>query len=404
MVWGSLLASIAVVAGVGYYAYEEAQTWKSDESNLHTETEIRALQIAGYFLWGLSSVLFCLMCAVRKRIFLAIGVVKEAAKAISAMPLLIFFPLLQCIGLFAFVSVWIIYVIFLASLGSIQTDQIGVNGVSVNIRAFEYDKETEYQGWYLLFCFFWTSQFIIALGEIIIALSTAKWFFTKEKSSIGNKTVVQSMFQGFFFHAGTAAFGSLIIAVISMIRSFLAYIQRKAKNSGNRLMIAVLACLQCFMCCLEKCMKFINKNAYIQTAIFGTSFCQSAREAFFLILRNIARVGTLSAVSEVVVILGKIFVAAVSGGCGYIFLDGSFRDEIHSPIAPVIFIILLSYFAGSMFMNVFSMVTSTILQCFIADEEMFNGSEESFSDESLKSWIDSNGRNTKVGRTVQPTS
>ena len=32
-------------------------------------------------------------------------------------------------------------------------------------------------------------------------------------------------------------------------------------------------------------MKFLNKNAYIQTAIFGTSFCTSSKEAFFLILR-----------------------------------------------------------------------------------------------------------------------
>ena len=32
-------------------------------------------------------------------------------------------------------------------------------------------------------------------------------------------------------------------------------------------------------------MRFLNKNAYIQTAIFGSSFCTSAKEAFFLILR-----------------------------------------------------------------------------------------------------------------------
>jgi hypothetical protein len=82
--------------------------------------------------------------------------------------------------------------------------------------------------------------------------------------------------------------------------------------------------LQSFsLCLLEKCIKFVNKNAYIQTAIHGHSFCkgelysarnlssrkpiffaqcvflsfftnrqmhlEGAKEAFYLILRNILR-------------------------------------------------------------------------------------------------------------------
>jgi len=46
-----------------------------------------------------------------------------------------------------------------------------------------------------------------------------------------------------------------------------------------------MMCLQCFMWCLEKIMKFINKHAYIITAIYGHSFCKSARKAFWLLLR-----------------------------------------------------------------------------------------------------------------------
>ena len=47
----------------------------------------------------------------------------------------------------------------------------------------------------------------------------------------------------------------------------------------------IMMCLQCFMWCLEKIMKFINKHAYIITAIYGHSFCKSARKAFWLLLR-----------------------------------------------------------------------------------------------------------------------
>jgi len=68
------------------------------------------------------------------------------------------------------------------------------------------------------------------------------------------------------------------------------------------------------MWCMEKCMKFLNKNAYIQTAIFGSNFCSSAKKAFFLILRNIARIGAVTLVSEFVIIIGKVFIMAMTGG------------------------------------------------------------------------------------------
>ena len=60
-------------------------------------------------------------------------------------------------------------------------------------------------------------------------------------------------------------------------------------------------------------MKFLNKNAYIQTAIFGYSFCTAAKKAFFLIARNIMRVMAVGVVSEVVLVLGKVRLGDIEG-------------------------------------------------------------------------------------------
>jgi hypothetical protein len=60
------------------------------------------------------------------------------------------------------------------------------------------------------------------------------------------------------------------------------------------------------MWCMEKCIKFLNKNAYIQVAIHGYSFCKACRSAFFLILRNILRVAAVNMVSGFVLALGKV--------------------------------------------------------------------------------------------------
>ena len=87
----------------------------------------------------------------------------------------------------------------------------------------------------MLFIWFWTAQFVIAVGEIVTAMSISTWYFTREKSQIGNKTFFNSMVRAMTFHLGTAAFGSLIIAIVQTIRAIIVYVEKtavKRENSG----------------------------------------------------------------------------------------------------------------------------------------------------------------------------
>ena len=141
------------------------------------------------------------------------------------------------------------------------------------------------------------------------------------------------------------------------------------------------------MWCFQKCVEFLSKNAYIQTAIFGTPFCESARSAFALIWRNGKRVGSITYVSEVVLFLGKFFISCVTTGIAYMVMSEYIDNDVHSLIGPVIIIFFMSYVVGDMFLDVFEMSTATILQCFIADEEMFDGANN-YAEGDLREWLD----------------
>lgn len=117
----------------------------------------------------------------------------------------------------------------------------------------------------MVFVWFWTSRFIIAVGQLVVALSVSGWYFSRNRNQIGNKTFIKGLCLVSVYHLGTAAFGSLIIAVIKTIRAVLTYIQKKASKSKLRVAIVILAVLKCLLWCLEKCLKFVNKQAYIQT-------------------------------------------------------------------------------------------------------------------------------------------
>jgi len=85
---------------------------------------------------------------------------------------------------------------------------------------------------------------------------------------------------------------------------------------------AVVRCLLCYtaylLWLLEKCVKFITRNAYIQVALSNTFFCKAALNAFALILRNVHRFGWVGSIGFVLNWFGVCSVAGANGFGAYI--------------------------------------------------------------------------------------
>merc|ERR1712150_419826 len=161
-----------------------------------------------------------------------------------------------------------------------------------------------------------------------------------DKKSIGSGTVIKSISASLYYHTGTAAIGSLIIAVIRIIRALIAKLQKKAQEMDNKVGQCILCCCQCCLWCFEKFMRFLNKNAYVQTAIFGTSFCTSAKNAFFLILRNAKRVAGISYVLSVLIWISRLFIAFLTAGLSYIVMERKIEEQLHSLFGPTVLVFL----------------------------------------------------------------
>merc|ERR1711871_787013 len=213
-----------------------ANTWGEDP--IRSSTEVLLCQIAAYALFIVAFLYFCLIVVLRTRIKLAIAVVKEAGHAITDMPMILTLPILQALGLVVFLAPWVVYMMYLASSGDMYSESQkfdigGSNTVDVQVRYFEYNDETNYALAYQVFAFFWTSQFIIAMGQLIVAMSVACWYFTKDGKRGGNGTFLWAL-KTSWVHAGTAAFGSLVVAIIKYTRMVLAYVQKKLAKSQNQ--------------------------------------------------------------------------------------------------------------------------------------------------------------------------
>ena len=406
IVWGTILIVFLVMLALGallYAQYESYARVDDDVVDAENDTYELASQILAYICWFCAALFFCAVCCMRRQIMLAMGVVKEAAKVVNSMMLIVMLPIVQGIGITIFLIVWFIYIVFIATAGEkVLVDKDSYGPLEMPYKTFEVTENQESALWFMLFDLFWTMEFVEALGQIIVATAAATYYFTRDRSTISNSTVVFAARHATWYHAGTAAFGSFIIAVIKIIKAILMYIQRKCENAidatgdgpvqrmQKKIARVVFFCFQCCIWCLEKCMKFINKEAYIQTAIFGHPFCTAARKGFFLVLRNLRRVAALETIGGAIFFITKLMIAATCALVCYIWLGQAFTEETHSIVYPTLLVGLLAYNLGDIFVDVVDMVADTLLICFIADEEIYGkNSAECFAPEGLRKYINS---------------
>lgn len=183
-------------------------------------------------------------------------------------------------------------------------------------------------------------------------------------------TLSGSIYRTIRFHLGTLAFGSLILTICRIIRLVLEYIDQKLKKYNNELTRAILCCCRCFFLCLENFLKFLNRNAYIMTAIHGKNFCTSAKDAFNLLMRNVLRVIALDQTTDFLFFLSKLLISLGMSASCYIYITSDLFNKhfpevlIHYPLAQVVLIFIGSYIIASVFFSVYSMAVDTLFLCF----------------------------------------
>lgn len=168
----------------------------------------------------------------------------------------------------------------------------------------------------------WVNALIIGCCQFVISAAAAIWYFTSSSDTNGSGSVCRGVWWIIRYHLGTIAFGSFLIAVVQLIRIIFEYYRSQIEkaNKENPMIKCLIWTTRCCLDCLERFIKFISKNAYIQCAITGKNFCASAWNAFVLILTNALRFGTASSIGFIFVMLGTLFVGTANAMICYCVL------------------------------------------------------------------------------------
>ncbi|GAA6103840.1 choline transporter-like protein 4, partial [Tachysurus ichikawai] len=112
--------------------------------------------------------------------------------------------------------------------------------------------------------FLWCANFVIALGQCTLAGAFASYYWAFHKpSDIPACPLVSSFMRALRYHVGSLAFGALILTLVQIVRIILEYIDHKFREVQNPCTRFLMCCLKCCFWCLEKFIKFLNRNAYI---------------------------------------------------------------------------------------------------------------------------------------------
>lgn len=356
-------------------ANEEGKKYLTKEmKEANSEEEVENYLSIAIVVTIAAVIILLVLLVLRKRIKLVVQLFKEAGKAVQSMPFILFQPLWTLLALFIVAVIWVYGLLWIESAGYPKENEHG-------FVTYEKDDFLFWMRVYNLFGFLWLAQFCIACQHMVIAGAISGWYFAMDKSKL-HFPIAQSFWRLVRYHLGSVAFGSFIIALIQLIRIIMRQVEKKFRSrtgpAGQACGILFKVC-QCCLWCFEKCMKFLNRNAYIEVAIYGYNFCRAAQKAFTLLTSNILRVAAINSVGTFVLFLGKVAVVVSTVFIGLEIMQTQQDHEKAKHVwAPVILAAIFAYAIIDCFIGVYGMAIDTIFLCFCEDSERNDGIEKPY--------------------------
>eukprot|EP01050_Picozoa_sp_SAG11_P010124 SAG11_NODE_997_length_6241_cov_7.990557_2_plen_1284_part_00 len=382
--------------------------------------------VASWVMLALTVLYLVVICCVCKHIKLAIALVRETGLTLRKMKSLLLYPFFTYFWISIVFSYCIVIATFILSstaslddlhsvtdavssslnasegvfpnFGAVYSDAADALEVAYNatearddgerfsITATEENEAVKYMFLYHFFGFLWTSEFVSSIGMIVIAGAVASDYWVDTSPAPDGPgdmfkpdfPVIGSFGRTMKYHTGSAAYGSLIIALIRLARYIMMYIDAKTQElqKNNRAVLILMKVVHCCLYLLEKCVRYITMNAYIIIAIEGKGFCLSAWRSFKLLFSNALRIATTQVLATIITLLAQVFII-LGCTCGTVlilseleyFTEG--EGYVENPLFPALLVLISSAFVANCFMQVYTIAINTLLLSFCLDEDKY---------------------------------
>lgn len=219
-----------------------------------------SLEWGAYSSWVFCFLVFLYVLCIRKRIAIAIAILKAATEFTREYLFVMFVPLIIFVVYLGALVFWLYGFLYVYTSGTPLTE------VSFPYSGIDVDDTLRNAVIYFLIGLIWVSEWFVAYSFFVIAAMACIWYF--QRLEVGGCSALSKSLCWGFVHTGSLAFGAAICTIVDIMKMFLYYLHKMVdKESGGSSAAAPVKCLlKCLICCaecFEAWLRYINKNAYI---------------------------------------------------------------------------------------------------------------------------------------------
>lgn len=240
----------------------------------------------------------------------------------------------------------------------------------------------------LLYClfllsFYWTHEVIRNVVRTTVAGTVGTWIFSPaEASSFCSSGITDSLTRSTTYSLGSICFGSLIVAVLQVIRNLL---QSSAQNRRNGIVSCIAQCLLAF---IEGLVRYFNKWAFVYVGLYGYSYLEAGKSVMELFqARGWTAIITDNLINRLLAIC-ILVIGLLTGGAStlvsFIFEEAEHSNGILLP--GFLTGMFIGMVMASLVLGVVSSAVDAIIVCFAEAPGEFKENHPAIAQEMQTTW------------------
>ncbi|EKD15369.1 uncharacterized protein L3040_001736 [Drepanopeziza brunnea f. sp. 'multigermtubi'] len=220
---------------------------------------------------------------------------------------------------------------------------------------------------FITFAAYWITEVIKNVIHVTISGVYGSWYFCSQKPTGVPKGATRGAFKrSMTYSFGSISFGSLLVAIIQMLRQACSIAQQNEAAQGNLLGSIFFCCLQCFIGLLDWAIQFINEYAFSYIALYGKAYIPAAKTTWTMMKDRGIDALVNECLINPVLTMGAVFVAYLCSFLAYLYL--SFTKPVYNEgNAFTAVVMAFSFLIGLQIANIFLVpIKSGVATLFVA--------------------------------------
>jgi hypothetical protein len=175
---------------------------------------------------------------------------------------------------------------------------------------------------FVTFAAYWISEVIKNVIHSTIAGVYGSWFFTAGKPGGMAKGATRGAFKrSMTYSFGSISFGSLIVAIINLLRQVCSAAQQQEAGEGNIAASCAFCILGCIIGLLDWLVQFINRYAFSHIALYGKPYIAAAKDTWTMMRSRGIDALVNDCLIGPVLSMGAVFVGFMCALLSFLYLE-----------------------------------------------------------------------------------